>query len=144
MLKNQITITEIKGAKAMEAQFPLLKILTPELTKEDYIMMLPEMIKNGYRMVGAFKDSECIGLSGFWINSKIWCGKYLEVDNFIVDEKYRSSGIGKMLLDWLMLEGKKHDCKASVLDSYVYNDKSHRFYFREGFVIKGFHFFRKI
>ncbi len=84
------------------------------------------------------------GVSGFWINTKIWCGKYIEPDNVVIDRNYRSAGIGKMLMDWIMLEGKKLGCKTSVLDSYVSSDKARRFYFREGYIIKGFYFYKDI
>jgi len=143
-VSNNIKIREIKSEKAMLQQFPLLKQLNPSLEKSDYSKMLPIMIRNGYRMVGAFDKKNCIGLSGFWVNIKIWCGKYIEPDNVVVNQQYRSAGVGKMLMDWVIEEGKKLGCKVSTLDSYVGNDKSHNFYFREGYHIKGFHFYKDL
>jgi GNAT superfamily N-acetyltransferase len=141
---NKFVIKEIKSKKVMLQQFPLLKQLNPALKKTDYARMLSEMIKNGYRMVGAFCENDCVGTSGFWVNTKIWCGKYIEPDNIVVDKNYRSAGVGKILLDWISAEGKSLNCKAALLDSYVSNDKSHRFYFREGYIIKGFHFYKEL
>ncbi len=143
MTKNHIEIKEIKSEAGMMQQFPLLKQSNPNLQKEDCREMFPEMIKRGYRMIGAFDGQDCVGISGFWVGTKIWCGKYIEPDNVVVDTNYRSAGIGKMLMDWITLEGKKLGCKTSILDSYVSNDKSHRFYFREGYIIKGFHFYKE-
>ena len=144
MKNNKIEIREITSLQEMLQQFPLLKQLNSDLTPESYQQMLPEMIKNGYRMIGALNGDDCMGISGFWINTKIWCGKYIEPDNVVVDKNYRSAGIGKMLIDWIINEGKRLDCKVSTLDSYVSSDKSHRFYFREGYIIKGFHFYKEI
>ena len=144
MSKDQIEIREIKSLTEMLQQFRLLKQLNTQLQKDDCKKMFPEMIKSGYRMIGAFDNKNCVGISGFWVGTKIWCGKYIEPDNLVIDENYRSAGIGKMLMDWIITEGKKLSCKVSVLDTYTNNDKSHRFYFREGYVIKGFHFYKEL
>ncbi len=144
MGKDRIEIREIKSLAEMLQQFPLLKQLNPQLQKDDCKKMFPKMIKSGYRMIGAFDDKNCVGISGFWIGIKIWCGKYIEPDNVVIDKNYRSFGIGKMLMDWIAVEGKKLHCKVSVLDAYTNNNKSHRFYFREGYVIKGFHFYKEL
>ncbi len=143
-MTQKITIKEIKSPEEMLQQFPLLKQLNPHLQKDDCQKMFPQMIKNGYRMIGAFDGKNCVGISGFWVNTKIWCGKYIEADNLVVDQNYRSSGIGKILMEWISNEGKKLNCQVSVLDSYVSNEKSHRFYFREGYIIRGFYFYKEL
>ncbi|MCE3255650.1 MAG: hypothetical protein K0R25_1144 [Rickettsiaceae bacterium] len=144
MKNHQIKVKEIKSLQEMLQQFPLLKQLNPKLKKKDYEQMLKAMTKNGYRMIGAFDRENCVGLSGVWVNTKIWCGKYIEPDNVVVDKNYRSKGVGKLLIDWIIEEGKNLGCKTSTLDSYVANSKSHSFYFREGYVVNGFHFYREI
>nr|WP_255709828.1 GNAT family N-acetyltransferase [Pontibacter harenae] len=114
------------------------------MTRERYEELLITMLDNGYRMVGAFDSSTCVGLSGFWVNAKLYSGKYLEVDNFIVDEAYRSKGVGKLLSDWMLQEAKNLACDTIMLDAYVTNSAAHKFYFREGFHIKSYHFFKSI
>ena len=68
----------------------------------------------------------------------------MEPDNVVVDEAYRSKGVGKLLMTWMYAEAKKLKCTTIILDAYVENGFGHKFYFREGFVIKGFHFLKKI
>ncbi|MBI3232577.1 MAG: GNAT family N-acetyltransferase, partial [Bacteroidetes bacterium] len=84
----------------------------------------------------------CIAVSGYWIGAKLYCGSYLEIDNFVVDEKHRSSGIGKQLIEWLTNEAKAHQCETMMLDAYVENFKAHHFYYREGFIARGFHYIK--
>ena len=128
----------------MFAQLPLLNQLSPDIKKKDYERMIKEMLIHGYRMVGVYDGKKCIGISGFWISTKLYCDKYLEADNVVIDKKYRSKGIGRMLMAWLEKEGKKNGCKMLMLDAYIENFSGHRFYYREGFIARGFHFLKKI
>ncbi len=128
----------------MLAQHHLIRQLNPSMSLAYYEELLQQMLQNGYRMVGAFDGSTCIGLSGFWISAKLYSGKYLEVDNFVVTEEYRSRGVGKLLSDWMLEEAKRHNCATVMLDAYVTNSAAHRFYFREGFHIKSYHFFKSL
>ena len=128
----------------MLAQFSLMKQLTKKLKKSHYKHMLKDMLAHGYRMAGVFEEGKCVGLSGFWISTKIYSGKYVELDNVVMDEKHRSKGIGKMLSDWIIAEAKKQGCKTAMLDAYVENSAGHKFYLREGYRIRGFHFIKKI
>lgn len=138
-------LAEIRGLEQMLAQHRLILQLNAALDLPRYEELLRQMLPNGYRMVGAFDDAGiCTGLSGFWINTKLYSGKYLEVDNFVVDNAYRSQGLGKLLLSWMLQEAQRHGCNAVVLDAYATNSAAHRLYFREGFYIKGYHFYKSL
>ncbi|KAA3440573.1 GNAT family N-acetyltransferase [Rufibacter hautae] len=132
-------IRQISELAEMLQQFPLIQYLNPNMEPERYETLLRLMLPQQYRMVGVFDGDTCLGLSGYWIGTKLYSGKYLEIDNFVVDEQYRSQGIGKLLVDWLTAEATKNQCETLMLDAYVGNNAAHKFYLREGFVIKGFH-----
>lgn len=144
MSTPKIILREIISLKEMISYFPLVKLLTPSLTPPKYAALLKDMCANNYRMVAAFTGKKCIGLSGFWINTKIYSGKYVEIDNLVVDERHRSLRIGKMLCDWIVEEAKKQGCETVMLDAYAENANAHRFYFREGYIVRGFHFIKKV
>ncbi|MEO5915860.1 MAG: GNAT family N-acetyltransferase [Luteolibacter sp.] len=97
-----------------------------------------------YHLFGAFADDKLAGVAGAWIATKIWCGRYLEIDNLVVDPEQRSSGIGSRLIQHLEVLARERDCKIVVLDSYTANHPSHRLYHRLGFEIWGFHFVKPI
>jgi ribosomal protein S18 acetylase RimI-like enzyme len=97
-----------------------------------------------YQLVGAFSGPLLIGVAGAWIATKIWCGRYLEIDNLVVSESHRSTGIGSQLIAHLEAVGRERDCKILVMDSYTVNTASHRLYHRLGFEIWGFHFIKPI
>jgi len=97
-----------------------------------------------YHLVGAFAGEHLAGIAAAWIATKIWCGRYLEIDNLVVDPAQRSSGIGSLLIRHLEGIAREKDCKIVVLDSYVSNHPSHRLYYRLGFEVWGYHFVKPI
>jgi GNAT superfamily N-acetyltransferase len=97
-----------------------------------------------YELIGAFSAGELVGVAGAWIATKIWCGRYLEIDNLVVDSEHRSSGIGSLLIGYFETVALERDCKILVMDSYTANHPSHRLYHRLGFEIWGFHFVKPV
>jgi ribosomal protein S18 acetylase RimI-like enzyme len=97
-----------------------------------------------YHLAGAFAGESLVGVCSAWIATKIWCGRYLEIDNLVVDPALRSSGVGTRMIQHLEAIGRERDCKILVLDSYTSNHPSHRLYHRLGFEIWGFHFIKPI
>jgi GNAT superfamily N-acetyltransferase len=97
-----------------------------------------------YEIVGAFNERILVGVAGAWIATKIWCGRYLEIDNLVVDPVQRSSGTGTLLIEHLVAVARERGCGMVVLDSYTANHPSHRLYHRLGFEIWGFHFVKPI
>ncbi len=131
--------------ESMRKQYPLLKQLNPTLTPERYEALLAAILKQGgYFQVGCFEGDQCVGLTGVWIGTQIWCGKFIEVDNFIVDEAYRGRGVGKKLLEWVEAKGKAENCEMARLDTYVVLEQAQRFYFAQGFKILGFHMVKSL
>lgn len=141
---SRFIIRELTTLPEMLEQHTLIQQLNPAMDAVQYNQLLGQMLPNGYRMVGIFTDEKCVGLSGFWINTKLYSGKYLEIDNFIVDAAYRSQELGKRLSDWMQQLAVKENCQTIMLDAYTSNNAAHRFYFREGFHIKSYHFYKTL
>jgi GNAT superfamily N-acetyltransferase len=139
-----ITIKELTTRTELSTMHALIQQRNPSLEKFEFENLLDDMIPMGYRCIGAYKGDELIGVSGFWVMSQFYCRKSMRIDNFIVDKENRGKGIGKLMLNWIQAEGKKLGCTQTVLDSLTGNVQSHRFYFREGFSIIGFHFAKKM
>ena len=136
-----MTLRELNGLDEMLQTLDVLQELYPSLTPENYLADLKEMLPNNrYGQVAIFDGDTCIGVSGYWIGTKLWCGKYLEIDNLVVSAKVRSKGVGKMIFDYLAEKAKQEECSMVSLDSYTSNFKAHKFFYNEGFAPKGFHF----
>ena len=133
-------VRELKGIVEMLEQITVLNELYPELNQEEYAADLAEMLPHNYGQVAVFEGDACLGISGFWIGRKLWCGKYLELDNIVVCSKHRSKGVGKMIFDYLRNKALENGCTMMALDSYTTNYKAHKMFFNEGFAPRGFHF----
>jgi GNAT superfamily N-acetyltransferase len=66
--------------------------------------------------------------------------RILYVDDLVTDDRVRSKGYGRELLNWLRKEGQRFGCNDLQLISRVTREQAHRFYFREGMSIMCFHF----
>ncbi|MBU2787885.1 GNAT family N-acetyltransferase [Acidithiobacillus sp. VAN18-1] len=119
---------------------PLVGILNPNVPPANLAQRLHEMENQGYQCAAAFIRDACVGVAGIWVGTRLWCGRYVDVDNVIVAEGYRDQGIGGQLLHWVEEHARQLGCEVAVLDSYVSNKQSHKFYFRKGYHIVGFHF----
>lgn len=134
----EIKILQTK--EEMLKNYELLLQVYPTLKKEDYDSELNVMIPNNYGQVCVYIENECVGLTGYWIGSKLWCGKYLELDNVVISEEHRSKGIGKVLFDFMEEMGRKENCTMLALDSYTINFKAHKFFYSQDYAPRGFHF----
>lgn len=137
-------IKKLTTLEEMLPHYDLIKQLSPQLTLETYESLLKQMIPNNYFQAAVYDNEKCIAVSGYWICTKLYSGKYIEIDNFIVAADYRSKGVGKLLVEWMLAEGKQHGCEVAMLDAYVENFTAHRFYYKEGFVARGFHYLKKL
>ena len=133
-------IRELTTKAEMLAQLNVLNEMYPSLSFEEYSNELDEMLPHRYGQVAVFEKDECLGLTGYWLGSKLWCGKYLELDNVVVCAKHRSKGIGKLLFDFMLEKAKKEEVTMLSLDSYTSNFKAHKFFYNEGYAPRGFHF----
>jgi len=133
-------IKEIKTDKEFAAILPLIQMQNPKITPAIFKKRLKAMRAAGYRCIAMMEDTKIMGIAGFWTSIKFWCGSYIEPDNVIVDETCRGKGIGQKLMKWIENEGKNLGCDMTLLYSYTNSHKTHAFYFREGFIIRGYGF----
>ena len=119
----------------------LIGQLNPNIESEVLRQRLEQMLgSNAYQCFGLFKKDALIGLLGCWTFTKLYSGKQLELDNVIIDKKIQSKGYGKLFFNFIEDWALKNGCESLGLNTYVENDRSHKFYFNQGFKILGFHF----
>lgn len=115
--------------------------LRPHLTEAGYLEMVERMRRTeGFRLAAVVRDGGVCAVAGFRRLEMLYCGRILSVDDLVVDADVRSSGFGKLLLDWLKAEARADGCGQLHLDSRLSRTDAHRFYHREGFETLGYHF----
>ncbi|MDP5198441.1 GNAT family N-acetyltransferase [Flavobacterium sp. DG2-3] len=133
-------LRELTTIKEMLSQIDTIRFLYPNLSEDKYESFLSEMVPHNYTQIAVFEEENCIGITGCWSATKLWTGKYLEIDNFVVHPEYRSKGIGKMLTDYVEKKAIELNCSSIVLDAFTGNFAAHRFYYNQGYAPRGFHF----
>jgi len=133
-------IRTLQTKEEMLTNFQLLLEVYPKLELEAYSNELDHMLPHNYGQTCVYKDGICVALTGYWIGYKLWCGKYMELDNVVVSAKERSSGIGDTLFDYMKNFAEREECTMLALDSYTDNFKAHKFFYKKGYIPRGFHF----
>jgi GNAT superfamily N-acetyltransferase len=119
----------------------VMRQLRPHVPPEDYLATVKRMNQtDGYQLAALFDNDEVRAVAGYRFMEMLHCGRILYVDDLNTDERYRSKGYGKALMDWLKAEARAQACRQLHLDSGVQRAHTHRFYFREGLTINYHHF----
>ncbi|GLS00665.1 hypothetical protein GCM10007859_06730 [Brevundimonas denitrificans] len=117
--------------------------LRPAL-EADYPTQIERMFSEGARLVQLVDQGEVRAIGLWRVFETTYCGRRLEIEDLVSSEAHRSRGYGAALLRWFDARAAALDCQTTTLHSAVHRDRAHRFYFREGFHIMGFHFSRKL
>ena len=86
-----------------------------------------------YRCIAAFERNNMVGVSGFWTDTLLWAGQYLEPEHVVVDEHFRSRGIETQLLAWLETEAMRLGCDVTMVAMILGKDRNRNFYRRNGY-----------
>ena len=144
-MENHLIALKIIGIEFENQIIKLSKQLNYKIEEKVLIRRFHQMIEmENYYCFGLFEDSKLIGISNGWTSNRFYCGKQLEIDNFVIDEEKRSQGYGDLFMKYLENWCKQGNYETIELNSYVRNSKSHKFYFNHGFKIIGHHFFKEL
>ncbi|SEA20941.1 Acetyltransferase (GNAT) family protein [Flavobacterium gillisiae] len=135
---------ELTTVAEMLNNIELMRFLYPSFTFEKYEAYLKDMVPHNYKQLAVYENDICVAVTGFWTATKLWSGRYIEIDNFIVHPDHRSKGLGKMMTDYIDVKAKEEGCSMIVLDAFTGNFTAHRFYYNQGYGPKGFHFVKII
>ncbi len=141
-LPSDLSIRELLPGE-LPLILPLIEAHNPTIPSAELRLRLETMIPRGYHCIAAFAGETITGVAGYWLIHRFYSGEYMDVDNVVVDETLRSRGTGAALMAWLEDHARRLGCQSIMLDSYVSYARAHRFYFRLGYEILGFHF-RKV
>ncbi|MCQ9708780.1 GNAT family N-acetyltransferase [Streptomyces sp. BSP1] len=120
---------------------PVLAELRPHLTAR----LLEEVHAAGHPQglrFSALYDTEgrCVAVAGWRVIANTSAIRKLYVDDLVTAEAARSTGAGRELVAYLGDRARELDCRVLDLDSGTQRTDAHRFYLRERFSIRAFHF----
>ncbi len=127
----------IKSITDIDSAFTLMLQLRPHISLDQFRTIYQAAHKaDEYTLYGYFtnessKSNQLVGLMGIRTLFDYVHGKHLYIDDLVVDEKFRSSGIGKKLLEFSEELARKENCTGLRLCTGVDNKDGMRFYERE-------------
>jgi len=137
------TIEEIKKENFRIA-FPLIKELNESLSELMIKERFLECLEDNYRLLSWNESGKCVAIVGYRIDIKIFSGRSMYIDNFCVEKSLRSTGLGKAVIEHVEKIAYDRGCEKCILDTFTSNTRSHKFYYREGYEVWGFHFVKEL
>ena len=113
--------------------------LRPQLPA-DYRATMERVFAGGGRLVVAARGDDVVGVAVYRVYENTCDGVNMYVDDLVTDPAARSGGVGHALMEHMQAIARRAGCKAYRLDSGTHREQAHKFYFREGMVVKAFHF----
>ena len=120
--------------------FPVMHQLRPKLLAEEFVSRIQTQQAEGYQLAFLEHQNAIASVAGFRIQTMLWSGRALYVDDLVTDTAQRSQGHGEAMLTWLIALAKDAGCSTFMLDSGTHRHEAHAFYFRHGLRISDFHF----
>ncbi|MCU0535845.1 MAG: GNAT family N-acetyltransferase [Hydrococcus sp. Prado102] len=124
--------------------FAVMSQLRSHLERDNFVERVRRQMEMGYKLAFLEADNRIVAVAGFRISECLAWGKFLYVDDLILDEMARSRGWGQQLFQWLIEYAKHHHCEQLQLDSGVQRFEAHRFYFQQRMSITSHHFAMKL
>ena len=117
-----------------------------KVTISDSILLsrFKEMVNQDYECLGVYIDEELVGICGMWFSTRHYCGKSVEIDHLYVIPKLRNNNIGGQIVSWVEKYAISKGFNTIELNAYIDNERSQKFYLKQGYKKLGFHFLKTI
>jgi ribosomal protein S18 acetylase RimI-like enzyme len=127
------TIRHAETDAEIAACFPVMRLLRPHLTSADELLTrVRRQAEAGYRLLAAWHGDEAVGVAGYRPQENLVRGPFCYVDDLVVRDDTRRSGLGAQLLKAVAAEAAALGLPHLVLDTALDNFLGQRFYFRFG------------
>jgi GNAT superfamily N-acetyltransferase len=125
-----------KGNKADLPQVMelIMELAIYEKSPEQVVNTVEQMEKDGfgedpvYGLLVADDAGRIVGISIYYYRYSTWKGKRLWLEDLIVTETFRGSGIGKQLFDATIAIGKETNCTGMMWQVLDWNEPAINFY----------------
>jgi GNAT superfamily N-acetyltransferase len=134
------TIHFATTAAEIDRCFPVMSQLRPMLLAEEFVDRIQTQQAEGYQLAFLEYDDAIVAVAGFRLQTLLWSGRTLYVDDLVTDAAQRSQGHGGTMMTWLIALAREAGCTTLMLDSGTHRNEAHAFYFSHGLRISDFHF----
>ena len=136
---------KIIPSNEIKVVIPFVKKMA-KVTISDSVLLsrFKEMVNQDYECLGVYIDEELVGICGMWFSTRHYCGKSVEIDHLYVIPKLRNKNIGGQIVSWVEKYAISKGFNTIELNAYIDNERSQKFYLKQGYKKLGFHFLKPI
>lgn len=136
-----LRFVHLDTADSLLPAFEVMCQLRPHLTDaHSFAAQVARQHAEGYRLLAASDAGSVVGLAGYRTLTNLLYGRFVYVDDLVVEGTQQRSGIGSQLLDAVRQIARDAGCAHFVLDTGLHMPLAQRFYFRNGLLARGMHF----
>ena len=140
-LSTNKTFIRSGNAEDAESILALVRELAIYEKSEDQVTATVDEYKSSLKKGKIFckiaeVDSEIVGIALYYETFSTWRGLMYYLEDFIVSEKYRGFGLGKMLMDAFIAEAKAADAKLVKWQVIDWNEPAIKFYEKMGATVE--------
>jgi GNAT superfamily N-acetyltransferase len=81
-----------------------------------------------FHFIVAEVDGKVVGMSLYYYRYSTWKGKRLYLEDYIITESHRGTGLGKLLFEATIKLGKETDCTGMMWQVLDWNEPAINFY----------------
>ncbi|TDD99294.1 GNAT family N-acetyltransferase [Flavobacterium cellulosilyticum] len=123
----------------MEAVLELIQELAVFENEPNAVLItVDDLIRDGFGQIPLFKvfvaevDTEIVGIALFYNRYSTWKGKTIHLEDLVVKQKMRGSGVGYALYSEIIKEGKKEGVRRIEWNVLDWNTPAIDFYEKSG------------
>lgn len=140
-MNEQVEFVQMQTEADCLASFAVMQQLRPHLTDASaFAEQVQRQQHNGYRLLAAREHGQVIGLAGYRLTENTLYGRFIYVDDLVIDAALQRRRLGEQLLDRVREETRALGYRWLVLDTGMHMALAQRFYFRQGLLPLGMHF----
>jgi len=106
----------------------VLREFRRNLSEQDYLNLLEEMRKEGYRLFALRDGDVIVSLAGVAVRTNFHDGRHVWVYDLVTTSTARSKGYGRRLLEYIEDFARRENCRIVALASGLQRTDAHRFY----------------
>lgn len=126
-------IRAVREPSEIIASHAVMSQLRPHRNHQDaFLQQVLRQFQQGYLLSAAWTGTKIVGAVGYRVQENLLHGRFVYVDDLVVDENSRGGRLGAKLLSVARDHALQSGCKHFVLDTGLHKALAQRFYFREG------------
>jgi len=139
----KITIRQSKKEDMPKVLEYIQELATYEKATNEMINTVENLEKDGFGenkvfdCIVAETEEEIVGFALYFTGYSTWKGRTLYLEDFLVSEKHRGKGIGKLLFDEVVLEAKRRGVKRMDWQVLDWNEPAIGFYKKYNAMLDG-------